>query len=278
MNPLWVGNVISVIGGKIEVALRDDIKDMYLNHNGSLYYIGQIGSYVPATAAQLPIYDSIFTRIGASDQLSEGLSTFMVEMTETAQMLSAATTNSLLILDEVGRGTATHDGMCLAQAILEFILNDLKSHVLFATHYHELTALDQNYQQIKNAHMKVLDNKDGSIEFLHVLMAGSAGKSYGIKVAELAGVPTKITQRAELLLKSHELGAISNSASFAAALIPKLDKPVVPPIKAPQMSLFEAEDEVKKQKLIEELRRFSVQKSSPLQALNKIAEWQDTLN
>lgn len=241
--------------------------------------LGQIGSYVPAAQAQLPIYDSIFTRIGASDQLSEGLSTFMVEMTETAQMLSAASTNSLLILDEVGRGTATYDGMCLAQAILEFILNDLKSHVLFATHYHELTALDQSYAQIKNAHMKVLDNKDGSIEFLHVLMSGAAGKSYGIKVAELAGVPIKITQRAEILLKRHELSAVSSPAASTEVVAAKAEtKQVVATVKPPQMSLFEAEDEVKKQKLIEELRKFSVQKSSPLQALNKIAEWQDNLN
>jgi DNA mismatch repair protein MutS len=231
--------------------------------------LAQIGSYVPALQAQLPIYDSIFTRIGASDQLSEGLSTFMVEMTETAQMLSSATMNSLLILDEVGRGTATYDGMCLAQSILEFILTELKSHVLFATHYHELTSLDQSYQQIKNAHMKVLDNKDGSIDFLHLLSSGAAGKSYGIKVAELAGVPIKITQRAEILLKRHELASVSQA---------KFDKPATAVVKQPQMSLFEAEDELKKLKLIEELRKFSVQKSSPLQALNKIAEWQDTLN
>ena len=226
--------------------------------------MAQMGSYVPAMQATLPIYDSIYTRIGASDQLSEGLSTFMVEMTETAQMLKSATSESLLILDEVGRGTATFDGMCLAQAILEYVLGHLQSHVFFATHYHELTDLASSHHQIKNAHMKVLDHKDGHIEFLHVLMDGPAGKSYGIKVAELAGVPTEITKRAEQLLAKVEQPTVKVETVATAAVN--------------QLSLFENENELLKQKLIEELRKFPVPKSSPLQALNKIAEWQEKLN
>lgn len=227
--------------------------------------LAQIGSFVPASKAVISVYDAIYTRIGASDQLSEGLSTFMVEMTETAQMLKSATKNSLLILDEVGRGTATFDGMALAQSILEYILNNLKNHVFFATHYHELTDLEKNFPQIKNAHMKVLDNKNGQIEFLHILMAGAAGNSYGVKVAELAGIPIEITLRAESLLKNLE-GAKAEAKSDNKVLVKT------------QMSLFDKEDEAKTQLLIDELKKFQVQKSSPLQALNKIAEWQEKIN
>ena len=167
--------------------------------------LAQMGSYVPATAAKLPIYDAIFTRIGASDQLSEGLSTFMVEMTETAEMLKSATENSLLILDEVGRGTATFDGLCLAQAILEYILNFKKTQVFFATHYHELTVLEKKFTQIKNKYMQVLTTANGQIEFLHILTDGAVGQSYGVKVAELAGLPKEIIHRAADLLKLLEV-------------------------------------------------------------------------
>jgi DNA mismatch repair protein MutS len=229
--------------------------------------LAQMGSYIPALSATLPIYDAVYTRIGASDQLSEGLSTFMVEMTETAHMLKSATPNSLLILDEVGRGTATFDGMCLAQAILEYSLQHHKNHMLFATHYHELTALQNTSPQIKNAHMKVIDHGTGRIEFLHVLMPGPAGKSYGVQVAELAGVPSEVTKRAEQLLKLHE-GQAPRVHTEAKVL----------PVTQNQMSLFEKDEELKKQKLIEDVKKFSVQKSSPLQALNQIAEWQDNLN
>jgi DNA mismatch repair protein MutS len=241
--------------------------------------LAQMGSYVPALSASLPVYDAIFTRIGASDQLSEGLSTFMVEMTETAHMLKSATPNSLLILDEVGRGTATFDGMCLAQAILEYILEHHKNHMFFATHYHELTALQNVSPQIKNAHMKVLDHGNGRIEFLHVLMPGPAGKSYGVQVAELAGVPAEVTRRAEQLLKLHEGQAPRTSQTHAATEnLTQLEPAKVLPVVTNQMSLFERDEELKKQKLIEDVKKFSVQKSSPLQALNKIAEWQDNLN
>ena len=252
--------------------------------------MAQMGSYVPAQEAKLPIYDAVYTRIGASDQLSEGLSTFMVEMTETAYMLSQATEKSLLILDEVGRGTATFDGMCLAQSILEHIITEIKPHVFFATHYHELTALESKFSQIKNTHMKVVDKTDGSIEFLHVLMSGSAGKSYGVKVAELAGIPKNITDRAGALLKIHEKGLELKSEqestldptqdvlnSKNVGLLNK-DFGVNREEHQMQMSLFDGEEELKKKKLLEEVKKFSVQKSSPLQALNKIAEWQDSLN
>lgn len=236
--------------------------------------MAQIGSYVPATAAVMPMYDSIFTRIGASDQLSEGLSTFMVEMTETAQMLNQATENSLLILDEVGRGTSTLDGLCLAQSILEYILGHLKTHVFFATHYHELTSLEQNRPQIKNKYMKTFAKENGEIEFLHILTNGAAGQSYGVKVAELAGLPSEIIARANSLLKSLEGPKHSIEINIEPAK-PDTAK------KSNQLSLFESMQSVvdpEKEKLISEIKLFSVLKTSPLEALNQIAKWQEKLN
>lgn len=226
--------------------------------------LAQMGSYVPAAQAKIPLYDAIYTRIGASDQLSEGLSTFMVEMTETSQMLKSATKDSLLILDEVGRGTATFDGMCLAQSILEYILKSIGNHTFFATHYHELTSVDKTFEQVKNYHMKVIDHKNGLIEFLHVLTKGSAGNSYGIKVAELAGLPVDVTKRAQELLLSTEAANSKKQIAEVATVVS-------------QMSLFEQHESEKKDLLLAELKKFSVQKSSPLQALNKIAEWQESL-
>ncbi len=229
----------------------------------------QMGSYVPASRAQIPLYDAIFTRIGASDQLSEGLSTFMVEMTETSQMLKSATCDSLLILDEVGRGTATFDGMCLAQAILEHILKNLKSHVFFATHYHELTAMDLSFSEIYNAHMKVIDHKEGRIEFLHVLTKGPSGQSYGVKVAELAGLPPEVTTRAQaLLMKLENVKVETTKKNLALGAMKTASN---------QMSLFEVEEKQRKEFLLEELKKFQVQRASPLQALNQIAEWQEKL-
>jgi DNA mismatch repair protein MutS len=166
--------------------------------------LAQIGSFVPADVAELPIFDSIFTRVGASDNLSEGLSTFMVEMQETAEILSDAGPRSLVILDEVGRGTSTYDGMCLAQAILEFLVERKQSLTLFATHYHELTQLESRLARVKNAHMSIVE-KSGDIHFLHTLVAGPANKSYGIQVARLAGLPKEVTQRAQGLLKRIEV-------------------------------------------------------------------------
>ncbi len=218
--------------------------------------MAQMGSFVPAAQASLPLFDQIFTRIGASDSLTEGLSTFMVEMTETSEMLKCATSKSLLILDEVGRGTSTFDGMALAQGILEYILKQVKCLTLFATHYHELTTLENDFSSIQNAHMAVSD-KNGKIEFLHTLQKGPALKSYGLHVAELAGVPAAVIQRAEILLKGHEVSAASKK----------------------QLSLLEWQEaglnsnsEVQKWK--DQLQAFSLAEKTPLEALNQIAEWQ----
>lgn len=232
--------------------------------------LAQVGSFVPADRAELPLFDQIFTRIGANDQLNEGLSTFMVEMTETSEILRKMTSKSLVILDEIGRGTSTFDGMSLAQAILEFLVEKKKSITMFATHYHELTALEARYPVLRNAHMSVVE-KGGEIRFLHTLTKGPALKSYGIQVAKLAGLPAEVTQRAAQVLKKIE------SPLNAAP--------------APQMSLFDAPvavvTEVMEQveplkapfgELLEGIREWPLQKKTPLEALNQIKQWQDQIS
>jgi DNA mismatch repair protein MutS len=169
-------------------------------------WLGQIGSFVPGRRASLPIFKNIFTRIGASDSLSEGHSTFMIEMRDAAEIVARCDAKSLIILDEVGRGTSTFDGLSLAQAILEHLLECAKPYVLFATHYHELNTLNERYRQIRNAHMAIHE-KSGEIEFLHTMQNGPANKSYGIHVAKLAGLPKSVTERAHRLLKGFEAGA-----------------------------------------------------------------------
>lgn len=165
--------------------------------------LAQAGSFVAADRAQLPLIDGIFTRIGSSDALSDGLSTFMVEMTETAKLLKSATPRSLILLDEIGRGTSTYDGLSLAQALLEHLVQHTKAYLFFATHYHELTAMASDIRSVRNMHMLIKET-GAKIEFLHTLVEGAAGKSYGIHVARLAGLPLQITERANQLLKGFE--------------------------------------------------------------------------
>ena len=164
----------------------------------------QMGSFVPASRARLPLFDQIQTRIGASDVLAEGLSTFMLEMKETAQMLQSSTDQTLVILDEVGRGTSTFDGMSLAQAILEYLVCHIKATTFFATHYHELTSMADQYPRITNKHIKILE-EGSKITFLYQLTDGLAGKSYGIHVAKLAGLPPSVIHRAEHILQTHNV-------------------------------------------------------------------------
>ena len=166
----------------------------------------QMGCFVPATKAKLPLFDQIQTRIGASDILSEGLSTFMLEMKETAQILNASTSQTLIILDEIGRGTSTFDGMSLAQAILEYLVSHIQATTFFATHYHELTNMADKYPNVINKHMKILEDKDlEQITFLYQLVDGFASKSYGIHVAKLAGIPPSVIKKAQHLLEMHTL-------------------------------------------------------------------------
>ena len=178
-------------------------KSTYMRELGIITIMAQIGCYVPAKKATLPIFDQIFTRIGASDDLVSGESTFMVEMREAANAIKNATINSLILFDELGRGTATFDGMSLAQAILEYINNKIGCKTLFSTHYHELTDLENTLDKLVNKHVSA-EEKDGDIIFLHKVKEGSIDKSYGINVAKLAALPKEVTDRAAEILKIYE--------------------------------------------------------------------------
>ena len=181
-------------------------KSTYMRQIAITVLMAQMGSFVPAKSAELPIIDKIFTRIGASDDLVSGESTFMVEMKEARNALVNATENSLIIFDELGRGTATYDGMSLAQAILEYISDNIKALTLFSTHYHELTSLEKKYKIIKNVHVSAIEEA-GKITFLHKIKNGAIDKSYGIHVARLAEMPDKLLERADEILKEYETGS-----------------------------------------------------------------------
>ena len=211
--------------------------------------LAQIGSFVPAKAATLPIFEEIFTRIGASDVLTEGLSTFMVEMSETSAILRRVNPRSLVVMDEIGRGTSTFDGLSLAQAILEHLVGQSKPYLLFATHYHELTALAQMYPQLHNAHMSIQE-QGGEIQFLHTLKKGPANRSYGIHVAKLAGLPKTITARAQTLLRNFEAAPVRQQLSFGE-LLPK-----------------------EPSKWLEEVKELNLSQMTPLEALTKLYSWQ----
>ena len=178
-------------------------KSTYMRQMAMIVIMAQIGCFVPAKEAYLPVFDKIFTRIGASDDLVSGESTFMVEMKEANRALTGATENSLILFDELGRGTATYDGMSLAQAIIEYIHDNIKAITLFSTHYHELTSLEKDRKHIKNVHVSAHE-EDGNITFLHKIKDGSIDKSYGIHVAKLADLPDSLIKRADEILKTHE--------------------------------------------------------------------------
>lgn len=222
--------------------------------------LAQAGSMVPAVQAELPIYDSILTRIGASDSLMEGLSTFMVEMTETSQILSKATGHSLILLDEIGRGTSTYDGLSLAQAILEHLAVKTKSHVLFATHYHELTKVSEKLPQVKNAHMSIRESRETGIQFLYSLKMGPALKSYGIQVARLAKLPVGVTDRATQILQSLERGQMrieTKTKEQMAFWDQGLSHPIDP--------------------ILQEMHDLDLNQMTPVAALVKLEKWKSSL-
>jgi DNA mismatch repair protein MutS len=190
-------------------------KSTYLRQGALIAVMAQMGSFVPATRAQLPIFDRIFTRIGASDNLARGRSTFMVEMTEAATILNTATPRSLVLLDEVGRGTATFDGLAIAWAVVEYLLTHTRAKTLFATHYHELTELADLLPGVRNYHVSVKES-GANIVFLRKVEPGSADKSYGIEVARLAGLPPTVIGRAREILERHEQSEHSLSERLAA--------------------------------------------------------------
>ncbi len=243
--------------------------------------MAQVGSFVPAKKAILPVFDRIFTRIGASDFLTEGFSTFMVEMIEAAEILNEATPNSLVVLDEIGRGTSTYDGMSLAQAILEYLVDKVKCTTLFATHYHELTEMDRCYPQVQNHHMKIVE-RNSQIEFIHTLASGPANKSYGIEVARRAGLPVSVLKRAQKILNNTEFLPQQQLSFINVPDIEALDTEVsdieVPGAKS-EINICRADSGKNREleALLSELKSTSVGEITPLEALNRIAKWQERL-
>jgi DNA mismatch repair protein MutS len=236
-------------------------KSTFLRQNALLVILAQMGSFVPAQLMRFPIVDRIFTRIGASDNLARGRSTFMVEMTETAIILNSATQKSLIILDEIGRGTATFDGLSIAWAVIEHIQANLHAKTIFATHYHELTELAELLPCIRNYHVAVKETQN-RIVFLRTVEAGAADRSYGIEVAKLAGIPAPVTQRAREILKKHEENEhqLSDNLTVRSKRKPK--------IVINQLSLFTALEE----ELRNALREVNVDAITPLEALRLLAE------
>lgn len=233
-------------------------KSTYLRQAALLVILAQMGCFVPAQRMRLGLVDRIYTRIGASDNVAEGRSTFMVEMTETATILNTATARSLLLLDEMGRGTATFDGMSLAWATVEYLHQELGARTLFATHYHELTMLSGHLPRLKNLRVAVQENP-GGIVFLHAVEEGAADKSYGIEVARLAGLPRAVITRAREILRQHEHAEKREIASAVDSSAPKM-----------QMTLFTPLS----QQIVDKIQALDVNSLTPMQALNLLGELQ----
>ena len=228
-------------------------KSTYLRQAALLAIMAQMGSFVPAERMRYGIVDRVFTRIGASDNVARGRSTFMVEMTETATILNTATPHSLVLLDEMGRGTSTFDGLALAWATVEYLHAHVGARTLFATHYHELTILAEQLEKLKNLRVAVKESPQG-IVFLHAIENGPASKSYGIDVARLAGLPPKVIQRARQVLKQHERSERHNVAVETEAPL--------------QMTMFTPLS----QRILDRLEETDINSLTPLQALNLLEE------
>jgi DNA mismatch repair protein MutS len=234
-------------------------KSTYLRQAALIVLMAQMGSFVPARSARLGLVDRVFTRIGASDNLARGRSTFMVEMTETAAILNTATPRSLILLDEVGRGTSTYDGLAIAWAAIEYIHAETRAKTLFATHYHELTELADRLSGVKNFHVSVKES-GGGIVFLRKVAEGPADKSYGIEVAKLAGLPSDVIHRAREVLAEHE------SAERSAVTHLARDESAGPaPI---QLTIFTPLS----QKVVDRIKQTDLNSISPLEALNLLHE------
>lgn len=236
-------------------------KSTYLRQAALMSILAQTGCFVPADEAYLPVIDRVFTRIGAADNLARGRSTFMVEMTETAVILNTATPRSLIVLDEIGRGTSTYDGLALAWAVLEHIHENVRAKTLFATHYHELTELEQQLEGIRNLHVSVKEAGD-QILFLRKVEPGAANRSYGIEVARLAALPLAVIDRAQQILALHE----RTEHKTAGELSPRPSGPV-------QIQLFEPVNH----EIADRIRRLNVDQLRPVEALKLIADLQQEL-
>ncbi len=236
-------------------------KSTYLRQTALLVILAQAGSFVPAEAALLPIVDRVFTRIGAADNLARGRSTFMVEMTETAVILNTATARSLIVLDEIGRGTSTYDGLALAWAVVEHIQRNIRAKTLFASHYHELTELASQLDGVRNLHVSVKESGD-QILFLRRVEPGAADKSYGIEVARLAALPMSVIERARQILVTHESAEMSVTEELAGAAPGAL-----------QIQLFEPVNGA----IADRIRRLKLDELRPIEALQLLAELQKEL-
>ena len=235
-------------------------KSTYMRQFAITVIMAQIGCFVPCKSATLPLFDKIFTRIGASDNLVGGESTFMVEMKEANKALREATPNSLILFDEIGRGTATYDGMALAQAILEYIHDKIKAKTMFSTHYHELTSLDRDLHHLKNVHVSAIE-ENGVLTFLHKVKKGPIDKSYGIHVANLAHLPNSLIDRADEILNVYE-----NKSNKKEVYT--------------QTSLFElTEEEIPKESILEQkLKEINPVEMTPMEAINYLYELKKEMN
>lgn len=242
-------------------------KSTYIRQVALITLMAQIGSFVPAGQARIGVVDRIYARIGASDELTRGQSTFMVEMTETARILNTATSRSLVILDEIGRGTSTYDGVSLAWSIVEYIHDHIGCRTLFATHYHELTSLESTFTGVKNYNVSVQE-WDDKIVFLHKIVQGAADKSYGIHVSRLAGVPEWVSGRAEQILQKLEADHETEDIRSTLQSQPSGGKQQT----SLQMTLFEVDHP-----LVKQLRKLDANHISPLKALQILHQWKSDL-
>jgi DNA mismatch repair protein MutS len=233
-------------------------KSTYLRQTAMLILLAQMGSFVPAESLRFGLVDRIFTRIGASDNVARGRSTFMVEMTETATILNTATNRSLILLDEMGRGTATFDGLSLAWATVEYLHAEIGARTLFATHYHELTMLAEKLPGVRNLRVGVKEAA-GGIVFLHNIEPGAASKSYGIEVARLAGLPAAVIERAKRVLRQHEK---QERQSVQVETAEPMQLTIFTPLS---------------QRIVDRIEATDVNALTPLQALNLLEELQQEL-
>ncbi len=247
--------------GRVQIITGPNMagKSTYIRQAALLTVMSQMGSFVPASEARIGIADRVFARVGASDELGKGQSTFMVEMTETARILNSASKRSVVILDEIGRGTSTYDGISLAWSITENLHDEIQCRTMFATHYHELTDLTATLKHASNWHVAVQENNDDVI-FMHRVIEGAAGRSYGIHVAKLAGVPRSVTERAAKILDMLENQNVSDDG-----------KPNVPTRKSKrqhkqQLSLFDFPEDP----LLDEIRQLKVDEMSPREAMDEL--------
>ncbi len=263
-------------------------KSTYMRQMALTVIMAQLGSFVPADKCELPIFDQIFTRIGAADDLISGKSTFMVEMIEANNALAHASSRSLILFDELGRGTATYDGMALAQAIIEYIHANIHAKTLFSTHYHELTGLSATLAKLTNVHVGATE-ENGKLIFMHKVLPGPADKSYGIHVAQLAGLPHSLLKRADRILDDLEAQGAKTTAQPAApevAAKPAAKAPATPEsaptvVEETQLSLFPepkaAPVDAKAQQVLNALKKLDLMDQTPMDAMNNIYHWQKLL-